>query len=591
MYGTSRTVLAAGLLTGALLLGSPRAGAQSPKFLGKSLSKWIDQLEKSSSPRLRRSAAFALGRMGDDASLAVPDLARRVRNDKDAGVRDMAASALGEIVLDYQGEPSTLWDKVGPTLKKALEDDADARVRRSAAYGLGALARVTRAAVQREAVRGRFGEKGAADLLKRLVKEVGPNLRKALKDKVASVRQNAAWALGPLGPELDGAAIADLCELLRDGNVLVRRDAAGALGKAGRKNGRTSVRALLALVKDDKDDVVRKTALDALAKVVGPDHRTSAGDLYPLLKSKDVEVARGAAFVLGNIGGREAVPALAVLTKALADPDPAVQALAAAGLGGLGKEAASAVRSLAQTLEKSRDSVVRRNCLLALATMGSEARGAVPAIAVALKARPDPSKRGPRALAEEEVREFAAEALGRIGYPANKAAMDAVREAIDKDRNSLVRQRCIWALFGLKELEEHKLVGVLTKVLEDTDKRMLLVRYDAARVLAYGLGKNAPKKTPEVLLHMLKNRELTVYSGAAAKVEGIGGEGEKGGSKINADTGGDARFMAAIALGWMGELASKNADVVKGLRDAAKDENVKLRDTAKMALKQLDLKE
>ena len=51
-----------------------------------------------------------------------------------------------------------------------------------------------------------------------------------------------------------------------------------------------------------------------------------AGDLYPLLKSKDKETARGAAFVLARIGGEHAQRAVPVLGEALADPDPSVQA-------------------------------------------------------------------------------------------------------------------------------------------------------------------------------------------------------------------------------------------------------------------------
>jgi HEAT repeat protein len=593
MHCTSRTLLAAGLLAGALFVRPGGASAQEARFLGKSLSKWIEQLEKSPKAGQRRSAAFALGRLGDDAALAIPELARRVRLDKEASVRDMAATALGEIVLDYQGEPFTLWGRIGTTLKKAL-GDRDPRVRRSAAYGLGALAKVTRAAADRERPHPRLRATPAGDALKKAAGEVGPALREALQDKSASVRQNAAWALGPLGPHLDGKAVADLCERLGDDDVLVRRDAAGALGKAGRKNGRAAARPLLERVKEEKDDVVRKTALEALTHVVGPEHRSSAAELAALLESKDEEVARGAALVLCQIGGEEARPAVPVLSKALADPDPAVQAVAAAGLERLGREAAPAVRALGDALADSKDPYVRRNCVLALAHIGPEARLVLPAIVAALKpvpGAPAPARNG-RGRAYEEVREYAAEALSEIRFPANAAAMLAVCEAIRKDPNQVVRQRCIYAAWYVRDFKKYGLDSALEAILDETAFNRIIVRYEGARLLAHGLRERAPKKAATVMLEMLQNRELELYQGSAAAVGGIGGESTTGSSDVTSKYGGDARFLAAYALGMMGELSSGNPKIVQALKDAAKqDKDKRLSEAGKKALERLGVKE
>src|SRR5262249_54568818 len=93
MHLTSRPVLAA-----ILALLCPTALPAQTTYLGKSLGDWLTQFNRGKTPAARRSAAFALGRVGSAASLALPDLARAVRDDKNAGVRDMAASAIGDIL-------------------------------------------------------------------------------------------------------------------------------------------------------------------------------------------------------------------------------------------------------------------------------------------------------------------------------------------------------------------------------------------------------------------------------------------------------------------------------------------------------------
>src|SRR5262249_52821730 len=159
---------------------------------------------------------------------------------------------------------------------KALREDVDPRVKRAAAYALGT-----------------FGPLAAGSI---------PALKEALRNKNPGVRQNAAWALGRIRDRVDGTCVAELCDLLRDPDVLVRRDAAGALGELGQSKDKDPVRAaarpLIDLVRTDRDDVVRKTGLDALARLTTPAHQEPARDLFPLLESKDPELAHGAALVL-----------------------------------------------------------------------------------------------------------------------------------------------------------------------------------------------------------------------------------------------------------------------------------------------------
>jgi HEAT repeat protein len=545
----------------AFLLGlalMPTAKVDGPQFLDKSLETWIDQLAKSPKPAVRRSAAFAIGRLGDEAYLAVPDLARRLRDEKDAGVREMIASALGEIIIGLR-ENKSRWVQAGPALENALLNDEDARVRRGAAYGLGAFGPTARNAV--------------------------PSLRKALQDRSPVVRQNAAWALGRVGPELDDKSVNALCESLGDADVMVRRDAAAALGKTGRERGAAGAKSLLALVKTEKDDVVRKAALDSLSHVAGPEHRFLASDLYPLLKSKDLSMARSAAFVLGNLGGEEAAAALPILRNSLSAPDAKIQALAAAALAGIGSEASPAVLDLARTLTASKDPFVRRNCAIALGSIGPDARAAAPALALALKPIAKAPANPPPDEPYEEARKFAAEALARINYPGNEKAMKAISAAIRSDPNPDVRQRCVWALFRLDNLEKYDLDKVLAKVMDEKSLETSLLRYDAARLMTWSQRKEAPDRAIELLLEMIKNRKLVVYNKSDAKVEGTGSESSGGASSVKEQRGGDARFMAAEALGWLGEKGKSRKDVIEALRDAAKDKEPRLKE---MALKALD---
>ncbi|HWG45732.1 MAG TPA: HEAT repeat domain-containing protein [Gemmataceae bacterium] len=519
---------------------------RTPIFLGKSLDRWQRGLNDRDA-KVRRSAAFALGRMGEDAQTAVPLLATRLLKDDNAGVRDMSASAIGDIVKALKGSP-TLWDKAGGALVKALKEDENPHVRRSAAYALGA-----------------FGPQASGTL---------EQLRKALKDEAASVRQNAAWALGQMGKDA-GEAVGALGECLNDKDTLVRRDAADALGSMG-KAGSAGVQSLIELVKSEPDEVVKKTALHSLSHLAGPEHKPYARGLESLLDSKDSEIALGAAIVLARIGGEDTKPAVDVLRRALKNSDAQTQAMATASLATLGPIAAPAMHDLADVLTNANNSpTLRGGAALAIAHIGTAAEPVVPALAKAIR----PSE-------PLEVRQYAAEAFGQMKYPATKEGLPAILEAIEKDTDPLVRQKCVWSLFPMKRevMEETKADKVLEKVLDEPSGAMNLVRYDAARKLAVYLGADAPDKTATVLLHMLTNTTLKVYNSTDAKVEGSGNEAASGRVNVQANTGGDARYMAAQALGAMGAKARKRPDVVEALKKAAKDGDAKLRETATKAL-------
>jgi HEAT repeat protein len=563
------------LLVLAALLALAVAPAQGQStFLNRSLGDWLRELENGKRPASRRSAAFALGRMGTVALFAIPELAKRISSDPDPGVRDMSAVALGDIVLSIKYyEPAEQWRSAGKALEEALEHK-DPRVRRSAAYALGAFGSVAAPAA------------GA--------------LKKALRDKNASVRQNAAWALGRIGAGADATTVADLCDLLDDGNAMVRRDTAEALKTLSKSASPTLFKAaakpLLDLVKKEGDEVVRKTALGALASLSGPEHAGLAPDIYPLLESKDPDTVRNAAFVLGNMGGEPARRALPELQKALRDTDPINQELAAACLARAGKEAIPAVDDLARVLTLSDEPKVRTNCAIALGHIGyaspTAARSAVPALAAALKRAAKTGDDPARKIQHDKARIYAAEALSRIRPPHNEAAMPAVREAIRNDPVRDVRHRCVWATFNMtvEAMERFDLIKVLSGVLEETSPDTQLVRYDAARWLAFSLKDKAPDKVCDVLLEMIENKDLLVFKGSDTSITSTGDESKSGGSKVTEKQEGDGRYMAADAMGRLGEKGKNNKAIVAALRKAAKSDEPRLKECAIRSLGDLGLK-
>jgi HEAT repeat protein len=544
-------ILAAACL---VVLNVPSVQAGALEFLGKSVDTWRKELTNRDAA-VRRSAAFALGRMGEGGRSAVLQLVRRLQEDKDAGVRDMAATALGDIARALRGNNDEVWEKSGGVLLKILKDDPSEQVRRSSAYALGA-----------------FGPTASG---------AAANLIQALGDGKPSVRQNAAWALGQIGEEA-GAAVPKLCACLSDKDTLVRRDAAGALGSIG-KAGEKAGQPLIELVKSEADNVVKKTALESLAHLAGPQLASSATNIESLLQDHDPDVRWHAAIVLARIGGEQSAPALRVLSEALKKGEPDIQEQAAAALSKLGPLAKPAMYDLADTLTDAKKSEnVRRNAALAIAHIGAAAEPVVPSLVKALK-RSQPTL----------VRQFAAEALSTLGYPANKKAIPDILDAIENDKDKDVRLKCVYALFTMDspELIETGARKRLEKVLNESNFNMADVRFNAARKLAHAFRDEAPEKAVDVLLEALKDTSLKVYKGTDAEVEGAGTEAGAGRANVKQNLGGDGRYMAAQALGWMGKKASKRDDVVKALRKAAKDSDTKLRKTAKEAMQDLGIKE
>jgi HEAT repeat protein len=608
------------LLACAVLLRPVAAPAQETDFLGKTPDAWAQQLD-AGEPKLRRSAAFALGRIGGFAEPHLPKLLTLAQSDQAPAVREMAAMALGDIVLDLKEKGAEHWANCGPQLEKQLSTETDARARRGLLYALGA-----------------FGPEAA---------KTAPALRTALKDPSPVVRQNAAWALGRLGGAAGTDGVAELCKLLKDDNATVRRDAANALGNIGLPTAQAAVEPMLDLIdregQKEGDPVVLKAALEKIVRLVNEGTFTLppkamaavqtlglsepalarlpyfkdkeldrdtflsaltevldknewgrfrlqvldqaysernqgwAKRLQPHLKNDDDETAKAAAFALANISGPASRPAVEVLRAALKDDeDPQLQELAAAALGQMGHAADQTVPDLAKLLRSKAPTSVRRNCAVALGRIGPAAKTVMPQLIQSLKY--DTEK-------ELEVRRRTLEALFFIGDPENEAAIPTVVELLRKDSDPRIRYGCVIVLFKVENLADQGGADALQQLINEKDPDSQELRGEAARVLAFHLRDKAPVRAADHLLDMLKNSKSVIYKGANTRVEGAG-EDRTGQANLKDRTGGSAKYLAAMALGWMGKQANR-PEIVMELEKAAKGEDKDLARYAKDALEKI----
>lgn len=525
--------------TGAILgiiffAGMLTASAGAQTFLDKPLADWLKELA-SADAKQRRSAAFAIGKMGDDAGPAVSKLMRALR-DPDPGVSDAAAFALGEI-----GAPAR---EAVPLLTVLLNDrDADPKVRRSAAYALGSL-------------KANGGDAVTA-------------LARALDDPQPAIRQNAAWALGRLTLPTPKPIVQALEVKLADGDAVVRRDVAAALGAFGRES-RPALPSMLRRLPEEIDPEVRKALLNTLVNLVGPDDGSAAAPLRAALGDKDSETALLAALALGNIGGNRAAPAVPLLRTALADPTVTVRRQAAGALTNIGPDAAPAVADLCRALTDD-DPQVQSRSALALGAIGPAAKAAAPHLIRALRSR------------VVEVRLYAIEALARIESGLDQAVSELAR-ILREDPDVAVRQRAVWALGRVSDLEGSGAATALASVLTETAPDTAIVRYEAARYLAHGLGGKTPDKAIEILTAMLSDTSIRIYTRTDAKV--TSGAESGGSTSVAPNIGGDGRTLPAMALGAVGPKANR-PEVVRALQELARSREPRLKEAATDALKRI----
>lgn len=271
-----------------------------------------------------------------------------------------------------------------------------------------------------------------------------PSLIEGLKNKDASIRRNAAFALGELGSDAEPALNELSFVLQNDSDLEVRRNAAFALGEIGVP----AIHVLLSML-NDKDPRVRRNVTSALVRIGQP----AIPSLVKLLKDGDPIMRRNSAVILGNIGPKagDAIPAL---EKALQDPDK-----------GFCWTVKQALRKIKQTSSEDmveglndKDTQVRINTMKELGEMSEKAEGAIPSLITHLNDD------------KAAIRKQAAFALAKIGPP----AVPALREAL-KSKDVNTRKNAVFCLGEMGKAAESAL-SEISELKNDQDSN---VRYCA----------------------------------------------------------------------------------------------------------------
>jgi beta-lactamase regulating signal transducer with metallopeptidase domain/HEAT repeat protein len=223
-------------------------------------------------------------------------------------------------------------------LAKILRTDANAELRRIAAWGLSEYANTD----------------VASDALANAVAH----------DSDVNVREMAAWALGD-GDERSnhGASDALAAALKSDASVKVRATAAWALGNIG---SRSTIPALVAALNDASPEVRRR----ALWAIGNAEPHEAPKEVMALLKDKDPEVRELAAWALYEIEDPQSAPALNAALKVETDKDLQISYIRA--IAAMGEKSVDAIREL---LESS-DPKIKSMAVRALA--GGDAAGPWP---------------------------------------------------------------------------------------------------------------------------------------------------------------------------------------------------------------------
>jgi HEAT repeat protein len=305
------------------------------------LESWLEQL-KAPSAQQRAEAALELRRAAYDIELLRPEQAEPL------------LVALANALADPS--PSVRCDAAHALCIVGFGDDKVVAALRHASSSTDSRARI------------------AAQLaLWRMTKDESSYSRavEALKDDSASVRREAADALGTYAP--NERTVRALVPALADKDREVREFARHSLESVCWKihgAARAAVPALTEAFASD-DPLIRSWAARALAGI-GPDSRTAIPALLKALQGEDEELRHKSAWALGKISsdGKTVVPALAA---ALKDSSRSVRFEAAFALGTIGAGAKSAI-SFLQTATQGPELTVRVVSGLALWRITGEDR-------------------------------------------------------------------------------------------------------------------------------------------------------------------------------------------------------------------------
>jgi HEAT repeat protein len=345
-------------------------------------------------------------------------------------------------------------------------------------------------------------------------------------------------------PAFNGRKLSEWVTMLKeDPTPRKRRAAVVALGQLAAGGERDAVAATLAqlgkALRNDANATVRRQAAATLGQLKAETLAAALGDLTDAMRAeRDPAVRREVATALARLG-EVAKPAVGPLTAALKDTDAPVRAAAADALGRIGGEAKGAAPELLPLL-KDADTSVRQAAIFALGRVKPDDT-ITPAAALISVLKTDP---------DVAMRHEAILSLGLLG-DRSQAVIAALGAALaDKDAELRALAALTLGKFGPAI---HTVEAQLLKAMaSDPDKG---VRLNAVRTLVSGFGTDAPQLIPALT------------------------------KQLRADTDFEVRVAIVEELGGMG---SAGKPAVPALRIAQKDPQVKVREAAAAALKNIN---
>jgi HEAT repeat protein len=217
---------------------------------------------------------------------------------------------------------------------------------------------------------------------------------------------------------------------------------------------------------------------------------------------------------------------------------------------------------------KDPDQEVRYYAAYALGNVGVEAKAAVPALIVTLKDK------------DKFVRGAAAKALGEIGVEA-KAAVSVLRAAL-QDPDKDVRSSAAEAL-GKIGAEAKAAVPALSTALKDKDQDVRYYAAYALKEISNEIGTEAKAAVPDLIV-ALKDKDQDVRKNAAGTLGRIGAEAKVAVPALSTtlkDKDQDVRYYAAYALNEISnEIGAEAKAAVPDLIVALKDKDQDVRKNA-----------
>jgi cyclophilin family peptidyl-prolyl cis-trans isomerase/HEAT repeat protein len=239
--------------------------------------KTLETLLLSPSAAVRKRAALAAGRIGDEA--AVPALTALLEKDADVGVRTMAAFALGETESEKAADA---------ILKALLNINENMQVRARAIEAAGKIAAANKPAAEK------LGQ-GILHVLDAEWQNPVPSGDLVLLGLTAALR---------VRPEKSDEVVA---KFLNDAVPRVRADAANTLARLRAKNAAKNTSDSLHARLSDNDPVVRANAARALGAA---EDKTAYGLLLGAAGDGDLRVRVSAIRALGSLKDAKAVETL-----------------------------------------------------------------------------------------------------------------------------------------------------------------------------------------------------------------------------------------------------------------------------------------